>query len=110
MLKRYAEESGCAVISAGYRLAPEDPFPKGNEDCVDVAEWLVDGGVGVEKVFGKGEGSKMKFLGGDSAGAHLSVCTAFSLLEVSKSTLTKRKWDKRDRGVGYDWTSRTIVF
>ena len=30
------------MISVGYRLAPEDPFPKGPEDCYDVAQWLVD--------------------------------------------------------------------
>ncbi|EME82190.1 uncharacterized protein MYCFIDRAFT_65237 [Pseudocercospora fijiensis CIRAD86] len=75
MLKRYSEEANLTIVSVGYRLAPECPFPKGNEDCVDVGEWLVDRG---EEEFG----APLKFMGGDSAGGHLSVVTCFSLLET----------------------------
>lgn len=40
LLKHYADTGDLAVISVGYRLAPEDAFPKGPEDCFDVGEWL----------------------------------------------------------------------
>ena len=43
-LSFYAEQTGCLVISVGYRLAPEDPWPKGVEDVEDAAEWLVENG------------------------------------------------------------------
>lgn len=75
LLKTYADGSGCAVISIGYRLAPEDPFPAGPEDCFDVAEYLVDKG---EKEFG----GPLSFVGGESAGGHLSMLVTFHLLRT----------------------------
>ncbi len=61
LLKFYADVSGCAVISAGYRLAPEYPFPAGPEDCFDVAEYLVKN---AEKEYG----GPVKFMGGEVRG------------------------------------------
>lgn len=58
LLKAYADVSGCAAISVGYRLAPEHPFPAGPQDCYDVAEYLVDEG---EKEFG----GPLRFIGGE---------------------------------------------
>lgn len=40
-LQLYADTGDMAVISVDYRLAPENPFPKGPEDCFDVGEYLV---------------------------------------------------------------------
>ena len=42
LLKKIADGSNVAAISIGYRLAPEDPFPRGPEDCYDAGEWLID--------------------------------------------------------------------
>lgn len=39
-----ADNADMVVISVGYRLAPEHPFPQGPEDCYDVAEYLVQNG------------------------------------------------------------------
>ncbi|MCJ1361416.1 hypothetical protein MMC16_000516 [Acarospora aff. strigata] len=78
MLKSMADGANLAVISVGYRLAPENPFPKGPEDCVDVAEWLVEH---AKEEFG----AELKFMGGESAGAHLSVLTLFHLLSAKPS-------------------------
>ena len=58
LLKAIADGANIAVMSVGYRLAPEHPFPKGPQDCFDAAEWLVDHG---QAHFGV----PLKFLGGE---------------------------------------------
>ncbi|KAG9783122.1 hypothetical protein HRR83_002002 [Exophiala dermatitidis] len=73
-LQAIAQDTETMVISVGYRLAPEHPFPAGPNDCYDVAEWLVDN---AEAKFGL----PMAFVGGESAGAHLSLLVALYLLQ-----------------------------
>ena len=77
-LQSIADATGLLCISIGYRLAPEHPFPAGPEDCYDVAEWLVDN---AEKKFG----APLSFVGGESAGGHLSVLVAIHLLQSPKN-------------------------
>ncbi|GAO19933.1 hypothetical protein UVI_02043590 [Ustilaginoidea virens] len=73
-LKRLVDEHGIVCVSVGYRLAPEHPFPAGPRDCFDAAEWLVRN---AEHQFGCALG----FIGGESAGAHLTALTALHLLQ-----------------------------
>lgn len=58
LLQAYADASTCAVLSVGYRLAPEHPYPAGPEDCFDVANYLADKG---EKEYG----GPLMFIGGE---------------------------------------------
>lgn len=75
LMKWYADCGDLAVVSVGYRLAPEDPFPKGPEDCLDAGEFLVKNS---EREYG----GPLKFIGGESAGGHLSLVTIFHLLKT----------------------------
>jgi acetyl esterase/lipase len=42
LCRMLANASGCRVISVGYRLAPEHPFPAAIEDAVSVTRWTAD--------------------------------------------------------------------
>lgn len=61
------------VISVGYRLAPEHPHPAAEEDVYDVAEYLVDNADSEYR-------ATLQFVGGESAGAQLSIQTVIHLL------------------------------
>ena len=74
LLQGIADAAKVLVISVGYRLAPEYPFPAGIEDCYDAAEWLVDN---AENKYG----ARLSFVGGESAGGHLSALVAIYLLQ-----------------------------
>lgn len=71
-LWRLAVEARLAVVSVEYRLAPEHPFPAGPDDCEAVARWLVEHAAAEF-------GTERLLIGGESAGAHLSVVTLLRL-------------------------------
>jgi acetyl esterase len=68
MLERIADNTGLAVVSVEYRLAPEHPYPAGPDDCESAALWLTR--------HAKVEfGADALTIGGESAGGHLSAAT-----------------------------------
>lgn len=73
-LQDIANSNSVLVISIGYRLAPEHPYPAGPNDCYDAAEWLVDNAA--TKL-----GAPLALVGGESAGGHLSMLVALHLLQ-----------------------------
>lgn len=66
-----------AAVSVEYRLAPEDPFPAGVDDCVAAALWLIDH---AEAEFGV----SWLAIGGESAGANLAVSTLVRLRDMGR--------------------------
>jgi acetyl esterase len=72
MLERIADNTGQAVVSVEYRLAPEHPYPSGPDDCEAAAVWLVQNG---KKEFG----TDALTIGGESAGGHLTAVTVLRM-------------------------------
>ncbi|HWA50867.1 MAG TPA: alpha/beta hydrolase, partial [Dongiaceae bacterium] len=67
LARALAKESGCAVLSVDYRLAPEHPFPAGLMDCRAALLWLRDRGASLDL-----DGSRLA-VAGDSAGGNLAA-------------------------------------
>ena len=67
-----AQECNVVVVSVDYRLAPEHPFPAGAEDAEAAALWLIEN---AQAEFG----TDRLVVGGESAGAYLSVLTMLSM-------------------------------
>ncbi len=73
-LRRLARDTDLTVVSVGYRLAPEHPYPAGPDDCEAAARWLL-GQEGRAEVGSDGPLA----IGGDSAGGHLAAVTLLRL-------------------------------
>jgi len=71
-LERIADNCNLAVVSVEYRLAPEHPYPQGPDDCEAAALWLVKSAM-------DRFGTDRFAIGGESAGAHLSLVTLLRL-------------------------------
>lgn len=68
MLERIGRNTGLACVSVDYRLAPENPYPAGPDDCEAAALWLAKNA--------KAEfGTDLLAIGGESAGGNLSAVT-----------------------------------
>ena len=65
-----AKHTGCHVVSVDYRLAPENPFPNGLNDCYTVAQSLLRS----PEIFGLSH-EKITLIG-DSAGGNLAAAVS----------------------------------
>jgi acetyl esterase/lipase len=67
---RYALNARCAVVCVAYRLAPENPFPAGLNDCYRTLEFLWDHSQELKL------DRNLIAVGGSSAGANLAAAVA----------------------------------
>lgn len=76
LCRQLALRTGCAVIAADYRLAPDHPFPAAVDDCWAALAWLAKAapelGLDRERIA----------VGGDSAGGTLAAVTALHARDI----------------------------
>lgn len=97
--RQIAHRAGCAVVSVGYRLAPEHPAPVGPEDVIAAVRWIFDHAddLGLDR--------ERLGVGGDSAGGSLSAVAALAArdagLPLRCQILIYPGTDNRDRVWSY---------
>lgn len=79
LMREYANRAGITVVGVDYSLAPEFKFPHQIEEIYDVILWLRENGkmVGID--------STRLAIGGDSAGANLSVSTCLKIKDAGQN-------------------------
>lgn len=70
VMREYASRANCNVVGVDYALSPEHKYPVALEQVVDVLGWLGTHGEGL------GIDARRLAIGGDSAGANLSVAAS----------------------------------
>ena len=81
LVRELAERIGARVLALDYALAPEHPYPEGLDDCVDAARRLSAHAAEL------GIDPARLLIGGDSAGANLSVGTLLRLRDEGSPPL-----------------------
>jgi acetyl esterase/lipase len=108
MLNTIAKECQVAVVSADYRLAPENPHPAGPDDCEAAAVWLVENCLAEF-------GSKKLLIGGESAGANLATVTLLRMRDRHAFTgfcgavLTYGAYDLSMTPSARNWGERNLI-
>lgn len=70
LLRAFANRARCIVVSVGYRLAPEAPYPAANDDTWTALTWVADYASEI------GADPQRLAVGGDSAGGLLAAWVA----------------------------------
>jgi acetyl esterase len=121
MCRILANESGARVVSVGYRLAPEHPFPAAVDDSFAALKWIEANAAGL------GIDPNALAVAGDSAGGNLAAVAAqlarkggpklaFQLLIYPLLTFAEQTESMRALGEGYfldrhvmNWFGRQYV-
>lgn len=89
----------CVVVSVGYRLAPEHPFPAAPEDCFAATVWAAENASSL-----KGDASRLA-VGGESAGGNLAAVVALMARDRGGPSLVHQSVINPMMGLDFDTES-----
>ena len=84
VVRPICKESGYKVVSVGYRLAPEHPYPAALNDCYNVTKWVTE-----HKDELQWDGQNLA-LAGDSSGGNLVAAVSLMAREKNEFKITKQ--------------------
>ncbi len=84
MIRPICMESGYKVVSVGFRLAPEHPYPAALHDCYNVTKWVTEH---QEELQWDGQNLA---LAGDSSGGNLVAAVSLMARQKKEFTVTKQ--------------------
>lgn len=112
IVRKLSNATGAVVLFVDYRLAPENPFPAGLNDCKDATEWLISNaenlGIDTQKIG----------IIGDSAGGALATALSTELgsqlkfqvliYPASDNSLSTKSWETYKNGpiLNKEWGSQ----
>jgi len=108
MLDTIAQKCHVAVVSVDYRLAPENSYPAGPDDCEAAALWLVENCLAEF-------GAQKLLIGGESAGANLAAVTLLRMRDRHNfsgfcgAVLTYGVYDLSMTPSARNWRERNLV-
>ena len=83
IMREYAGRTGMAVIGVDYSMSPESRFPRAIDETIAILRWLHGNGTSV------GIDPSRIALGGDSAGAAMTISACIKLRDENESGLVK---------------------
>lgn len=78
LCRELRDRVGCHVVSVGYRLAPEHPFPAALTDCLAALDWIHANAHDLNA-----DRSRIA-IGGDSAGGNLSIACCLAARDTGR--------------------------
>jgi acetyl esterase len=112
--RQLCRASGAVVVSVGYRLAPEHPYPAGLDDCETVTRWVIAN----LATFGVPDGKVA--IAGESAGGNLSAALALRMRDagdvelagqvlIYPGTAGSQRFPSRDQFAGLVLNEKSMV-